>query len=134
MARPHRESPSPAPTLPVRTSEQIKVPFRKSEQPAPAFGNPEHVDALAAELLNAAFDAARLTNKEIGHLCGVSVSLVEKWRSPETRGCPSFLQLLLLPPSFHIALHRAMNKRFGFGRAALARLLDAANDLALVVE
>ena len=40
--------------------------------------------------------------------------------------------MLLLPASFHIALHRVMNRRYGFGRAALKRLLDAAGDLAVV--
>lgn len=119
MAR--SESRPSASALPLRTSEQLKVPFRSSEQP----------DALAAELLNAAFDAAGLENKDIAHLCGVSVSLVEKWRSPEARGCPSFLQMLCLPPSFHLALNRAMDKRFGFGRSALLDLLDAAGRLAV---
>jgi hypothetical protein len=126
MSRPRTESAVSASALPVRTSEQLKAAFRTSEQPAQPVGKTEQPDALAAELLNAAFDAAGLENKEIAHLCGVSVSLVEKWRSPETRGCPSFLQLLLLPPSFHWHLHKAINRHFGFGRLALIELLDAA--------
>lgn len=108
-----------------------RASFRNSEQNEAALGNSEHI---AADVLNTAFQNARLDNKEIAHLCGVSVSLVEKWRSTEARGCPSFAQLLMLPPAFHIELHRALNKRFGFGRAALNRLTDAMADLALVVE
>lgn len=119
------------PPVEVRGSEQPKATFRKSEQDAEPFGRSEQ---LAAKLLDAAFEAAGLDNKEIAHLCGVSVSLVEKWRSTEARGCPSFVQLLCLPPSFHIALHRQMNRKFGFGRAAVARLLGAVEDLVLVVE
>lgn len=117
--------------MPLGVSEQAAVSFRNSEQGPEAFAQSEQ---FASELLHEAFDAARLENKEIAHLCGVSVSLVEKWRSSEARGCPSFAQLLRLPPTFHLALHRAMNRRFGFGRAALAQLLEAAGALALVVE
>lgn len=121
--------------LPVRSSEQLKASFRTSEQQPETFGNAEqNADVLASELFDHACKATGLENKDIAHLCGVSVSLVEKWRSRETRGCPSFIQMLLLPPAFHIALHRAMNQRMGFGRAALQRLMDAASDLALVIE
>lgn len=116
----------------LRGSEQSSAAFRKSEQAADAAPAPS--ESLAAELLDAAFDAAHLTNKEIAHLCGVSVSLVEKWRSSEARGCPSFVQMLLLPPSFHIALHRVMNRRFGYGRVVLKRVLDDISDLALAME
>src|SRR5688572_7529087 len=91
--------------LPLQTSEQLKATFRKSEQPIPAstetasaFRTSEPQDAalgnaeqLAAELLDEAFTRAGLENKEIAHLCGVSVSLVEKWRSREARGCPSLV-------------------------------------------
>ena len=115
--------------MPLRSSEQGSGAFRKSEQ-----ADESPAEQLAAELLDQALIDCGLSNKEVAHLCGVSVSLVEKWRSAEQRGAPSFVQLLLLPPSFHLALHRAMNRRFGFGRAALAQLLEAAGDLALAVE
>ena len=121
----------PLPPMELRGSERPGPSFRNSEQHDQACGKSEQI---AADVLNAAFQNARLDNKEIAHLCGVSVSLVEKWRSTEARGCPSFAQLLMLPASFHIELHRALNKRFGFGRAALNRLTDAMADLALVVE
>lgn len=117
--------------LPVRTSEQLKAPFRSSEPASETCGSSER---LAAELLDAAFAAAGLSNKDIAHLCGVSQSLVEKWRSTESRGAPSFVQLLLLPPAFHITLHKLLNRRFGFSRAALRDLLEAAGSLALLVD
>lgn len=119
------------PPMPVGKTEPSDAAFRKSEQADGPLGKSEQ---LAAELLDEAFGCAGLANKETAHLCGVSVSMVEKWRSSEARGCPSFVQLLLLPPSFHIALHKSMNKRFGFGRAAMADLLEAVGSLAMVVE
>lgn len=119
------------PPMELRASERQGTAFRKSEQGDEALGKTEQI---AAVLLNEAFDACGLENKEIAHLCDVSVSLVDKWRSTEARGCPSFVQMLLLPPSFHLELHRAMNARFGFGRAILRRFLDDAADLALLVE
>jgi DNA-binding transcriptional regulator YiaG len=114
----------------VRGSEQPSTAFRNSEHDVEALGESEQ---LAATFLNQAFDAAGLTTKEIAHLCGVSTSLVEKWRSTDARGGPSFVQLLMLPPTFHFELHRAMNRRFGFGRQLLARLADDLADLAMVV-
>lgn len=142
------------PPVEVRKSEQPSAPFRNPEhQPGPerlgaaVLGNSEqrlaalriqeHADdrhVLAASILDEAFRLANLESKEAAHLVGVSTSLVDKWRSVDERGCPSLAQLLMLPPTFHIALHRVMNRRFGFGRAALSRLLEAAGDLALGVE
>ena len=115
----------------VRRSEPKTSAFRNSEHEADGLGKAEQ---LAAILLDEAIENAGLTNKEVAHLCGVSVSLVEKWRKADARGCPSFVQMLCLPAAFHIALYRVQNKRFGYGRAALARLIDAASDLALVTE
>lgn len=117
--------------MPLRASEQAASAFRKSEQAGESLGTSEH---LAAALLDEAMENAGLTNKEVAHLCDVSVSLVEKWRSTEARGCPSFVQMLCLPPAFHLELQRAMNRRFGFGRAALMQLLEAAGSLALITE
>ena len=94
--------------------------------------SPADVDAAA--LLDEALASARITSKEVAILADVSESLVSRWRSPHYSEAPSFGQMLRLPPSFHLALHRAMNRRFGFGRAALAQLLEAAGDLALAVE
>lgn len=119
------------PPMELRASEQPDATFRNSEHEADVLGKSEQ---LAALFLNQAIDRAGLTNKEVAHLCGVSVSLVEKWRSTEARGCPSFVQMLLLPPAFHLELHRAVNRRFGFGAQILARLMNDLSDLAVVVE
>ncbi len=127
---PRRDSRSAHPQLPLRTSEQLKAPFRSSER-AEALNASER---LAAELLNDAFQIAKLENKEAAHLCGISENLVEKWRSTNARGAPSFVQMLCLPPAFHLALHKAMNRRFGFGKQALRDLLEAAGSLAMVIE
>jgi DNA-binding CsgD family transcriptional regulator len=94
----------------------------------------QDAEVTAAQLFDEALAAAKLTSKEVSALLGISESLVNRMRSPNYREGVSFTQLLRLPPAFHIALHRAMNQRFGFGRAALARLLDVAGDLALVVD
>jgi hypothetical protein len=124
------------PATEVRTSERDRASLRNSEHEPDRFGQPEREAAqtLAAQLFDEALTAARLTNKEVAHLLDISESLVQKMRSLESRGCPSFAQMLRLPPAFHLELHRAMNRRFGFGRAAIARLLEAVGDLALVVD
>lgn len=95
---------------------------------------PDLADVEAAKLLDEALTAARISSTEVHLLLGVSESLISKWRSPHYRECPSFVQLLRLPVSFHLAMHRAMDRRHGFGRAAVARLLDAAGELALLTE
>src|SRR5690242_13586292 len=89
--------------LPLRSSEQLKASLRKSEHDAETLSEQEQI---AAELLDEAFSdpKVKLTDKEIAHLCGVSESLAQKWRSKTQRGCPSFVQMLLLPPNFHWAL------------------------------
>ena len=115
----------------VRRSDNASDAVRNSDSVEQAGGNADKT-ANSAAILDEAFKSAGLDSKEIAHLCGVSVSLVDKWRSTTEDRAPSFAQMLLLPPSFHIALHRVMNRRYGFGRAALARLLDAAGDLAVV--
>lgn len=120
------------PPTEVRSSEHPSAAFRKSEHA----GKPDQNDTaeLAAALFDEALTRAQLTNKDVAHLLGVSVSMVEKMRSTEARGCPSFAQMLRLPPAFHIEMHRAMNRRFGFGRRALLDLMEAAGTLALVNE
>jgi hypothetical protein len=120
MAR--RDLRSSAPELPVRTKEQLRAAFPNSEQGAEPLSASERI---AAELLDAAFNLSGLTSKEAGHLCGVSPSLVDKWRSSTQRGSPSFVQMLMLPISFQWQLHKSLNRHFGFGTTALRELLDA---------
>jgi len=94
----------------------------------------DQADILSAQLFDGALTLAGISSKEVGILLGVGAPLVSKWRSPEYREQPSFAQMLRLPIGFHIALHRTMNARFGFGRAAIRRLLDAVGDLMAVSE
>lgn len=88
-------------------------------------------DLEASKLFDQAITDAGLSNKEVAYLLGKSTSLVHRMRSTEERERVSFSQLLLLPPSFHIALHRRLNHRYGYSRAALARLIEAVSELAL---
>lgn len=89
-------------------------------------------DALAAQLFDEALTASGLTTADVAYLLHCSESLVRRMRSHDARERISFPQLLKLPPSFHWALHKAMNRHFGFGRQALLDLLDAAGRLAVV--
>lgn len=91
-------------------------------------------DALSAAFFDEALTNARLSTPDVAHLLGVSESLVRRMRSKDARERVSFAQMLRLPPRFHVELHRVMNRRYGFGRAALAQLLEAAGVLALGLE
>jgi hypothetical protein len=125
------------PPMPLRNTEPGTPAFRSSEDATAAFHQAEGDGyAIAALLFDQALRDPRcpMTNQEVAYLLKVSESLVQKWRSPGARACPSFAQMLKLPTSFHVALHRAMNRHFGFGRAALRDLLEAAGSLAVVVE
>lgn len=95
---------------------------------------PPGIDAareLAAMLFDEALTTARITTSEVAYLFDVSESLVRRMRSRDARERASLVQMLLLPPAFHIAMQRAMNKRFGLGKAALLDLLDAVGRLAV---
>jgi len=88
---------------------------------------------LAAELFDQALTEARITNDEAAYLLGISASLVRRMRSRHARERASFVQLLRLPFSFHVALHRVMNRRLGLGRAMLREVLEALGCLATLV-
>lgn len=92
------------------------------------------VDAarVASELFASACRDARLTPAEVAYLCGVSENLVNKWQNPNDERCPSFAQMLCLPFAFHLAVFGLMNRRFGFARAAVTRLLSAVGDVAVL--
>lgn len=87
---------------------------------------------LSAQLFDEALREAKLTSQEVAHLLRVSESLVNRMRSPNYREGVSLRQMLRLPPAFHLELHRAMNRRFGFGRAMLRELLETLGCLAMV--
>lgn len=93
----------------------------------------EDAHAMAARIFDEALTDARITTAECAHLLGISESLVRRMRSGDARERVAFAQMLRLPPAFHIAMHRAMNRRFGFARAALSQLIDAAGALAVLV-
>lgn len=115
----------------VRNSEEAQPVLRSSEDDATT---PDSIHEISASLFDDACKGARLTNKEVSFLWKCSVSNVEKMRLVGTRTCPSLVQLLLLPPRFHYEFHKAMNKRYGYGRAALREVLEALGTLALVTE
>lgn len=120
----------PPSLLPKREHSDALLP-KQEQQQQPSI---TECDAVAAQLFDEALTASGLSSQEVAYLLGVSESLVRKMRSVNCRENVSFTQLLKLPPSFHLALHRSMNRRFGFGRQLLARLLDDIGDLALAVE
>lgn len=123
-----------------RSNSQLNLPpalLAKETQQDTARPKHTHADGtheLAAELFDQALTAAEISTAEVAYLFHVSESLVRRMRSKDARERVSFGQMLLLPPAFHIAIHRQLNMRFGFGKAALARLIGAAEDLALVVD
>jgi hypothetical protein len=119
---------------PLRNSERDA--FRREEQER-CEEERRLSEQIAAEVLDRAFKAAHLDSKEVAFDLRVSVSLVDKWRSPEQRGAPSTRQLVLLglkQQKFGFHLHREMNRYFGFGRKYLAHALDDIGALALSVE
>jgi hypothetical protein len=105
---------------------------RGNETPgADARPNRTQSHELAAVLFDEALKAAHIETGEAAYLLGVSESLVRRMRSKDARERVSFVQLLCLPPAFHLELHRAMNRHYGFGRHLLARVLEDLGALAL---
>jgi transcriptional regulator with XRE-family HTH domain len=130
------------PALLTNSSQEQDARTNSSREPAARTNCSEEAERLAAlffdeglrEAKDLAGAPAPISSKEVASLLGVSESMVNRWRSTNYREGPSFTQMLRLPLSFHLALHRAMNRRFGFGRHALRRVLDAVGDLALAIE
>lgn len=112
------------------------MPLRNSEPAIPAQDDRD-AERITAELLDAAFTAAGLDNKVAAYDLGKSVSLIEKWRSTEQAGSPSFVQMWMLGtlhPEFGFELNRAINKRCGsLSRQALASLMADIGALAIAV-
>jgi transcriptional regulator with XRE-family HTH domain len=120
------------------------LPLRSSERDALRHAEQDRreeerrlAEQITADLLDGAITAAGLDNKEVAYVLGVSRSLVEKWRSKDQRGSPSFLQLWDLGtvhPPFAFELHRAINKRCSrLGLQALARIITDLGALAMAV-
>jgi DNA-binding transcriptional regulator LsrR (DeoR family) len=91
----------------------------------------QEADALASVLFDQSLTRAQLTTADVAYQLKISESLVRRLRSADARERVSFAQILSLPPSFLLELTKALNARFGFGRAALLDLLDAAGRLAV---
>lgn len=124
----------------ARVNSQLNLPpmplvnQTQDEAVRPKYTQGDDPRAIAAEVFDSALTAANISTADVASRFRVSESLVRRMRSRDARECVSNVQMLLLPPSFHVEYFRAMNKRFGLGRALLNRLMDAAADLALVVE
>jgi hypothetical protein len=125
-----------------RTNHQLSLgplPLRNTEcAPTRAADDALRVaEQVTAELIDAAFTAARLENKVAAADLGKSVSLIEKWRSAEQIGSPSFVQLWMLGtlhPQFGFELNRAINKRCGsLTRQALASIIADLGAIAAAV-
>jgi len=110
----------------------LKVDLRNNVS-RPVELSSEEAAILAAEVFDEALNACGIGTEQAALVIGVSKGLVSKWRSPHYRERPSYAQLLQLPPAFHLAMNRIVSRRFGFARAALAMLMDAAGDLAVAV-
>lgn len=111
------------------------LPLANETQAEPARPQSTHeADALAADLFDGALLSADppLSTADVAYRLDISESLVRRMRSRDARERVSYAQMLRLPPSFHLALHKLTDRHFGFGRAALRDLLDAAGRLAVV--
>lgn len=132
----HQQSQMPLPPMEVRKTDPSGTAIRKSDQENQSVraSDREAAEARAAAMFSRALDAAGITRDEAGYLMGgISRSLVDKMCSPTERQCPSLVQLLLLPPQFHLALIQELDGHFGLGRAVLARVQQAVGTLALLV-
>jgi hypothetical protein len=113
------------PPAPLQSSE--RTAFRRAEQER-CEEERRLAEQVTAELLDRAFTGARLDNKQAAYDLDVSVSLIEKWRSIEQRGSPSFVQVWMLGvlhPVFAHELNSAINKRCAatLGQQAFANIL-----------
>lgn len=123
------------PPTEVLRSDHDAAPVRKPDHADQAVRNTdrEAAEALASTIFSNALQAAGIEHGEAAYLLGVSASMVDKMCSPNERQAPSFVQLLLLPPSFHLALIKELDKHFGLGRALLARVQESLGTLGLLV-
>lgn len=126
----------------VRTSHPGGASVRKSHQAAPAVRKSHQAteaidraaaEALAADVFTRALEAAAITRDEAAFLMGVTRSMVDQMCAPTVAKAPSLIQVLLLGPAFHLALIHELDKHFGLGRAALARVQQALGTLGLML-
>lgn len=94
----------------------------------------EQAEKLAADVFDEALIRAGIGTEEAGLIIGVSKATVSKWRSEHYQEQPTLAHLLRLPSTFQYAMHKVASRRFGFGRAALLLLLEAAEDVAVELD
>lgn len=97
------------------------------------------VEMTAEMLVSVTFDEAciraGLSNKAVASTVGISSdSMVTRWRNPETKDCPSLVQILKLGPDFSRLMYRGLSRRYGWGQKALLDLGRAVGELAQHVE
>jgi hypothetical protein len=119
--------------LPALELKKVSLKVGLRNKVSPRELTPEEADRLAAEVFDEALTASHIGTEDAARMVGVSKGLVSKWRSPHYTERPSYGQLLRLGPEFNLAMNRIVARRFGFARAALLTLMDAASDLALAV-
>lgn len=128
------------PPMEVRSSNHQDASVRKSHQGPDAVVKPHQIDRNAAEILAAtifdnALESAGITRDEAAFLMGqISRSMVDQMCSTSAPKSPSLIQLLMLPPQFHVALIQELDKHFSLGRALLARAQQALGTLGLLVK
>jgi hypothetical protein len=129
------QSPAQPSLSEVRSPNQLKASVRKSHQAEEAVRNDrESADALAAAIFTHALESAGITRDEAAYLMGgISRSMVDQMCAPTVAKAPSLVQLLLLPPQFHLALIRELDAHFGLGRSVLAQVQQAIGTLGLLV-
>jgi hypothetical protein len=124
--KPHQDQIA-LPPMEVRKADRDPAVVRKTDQAR------ESAESLAATIFDAALKSAGIERGEAAYLFGVSTSMVDKMCSPNERQAPSLIQLLMMPPHFHIALIKELDKHFGLGRALLARVQESLGTLGLLV-
>jgi len=117
----------------VRNSDASSASVRNSDD---SHGLVRIADApgVSASLFDQAIAKAGIERKEVAALIGVSTSLVDKWCDVNADRSPSFAQMLCLPLSFHLALNKVMNRRFGFWRAVARDLFETVGQFAASLE
>ena len=127
------------PPMEVRNSNHGESSVRNTNHGAESVSETNQTGRQAAEILaaaifSAALDAAGITRDEAAFLMGrVTRSMVDQMCSKTVPKAPSLIQLLMLPPSFHIALIQELDTHFGLGRAVLARVQQTLGTLSLLV-
>lgn len=116
------------------TSNRAELPrTNHSSDDEPRMNLSDDPFVLASLMFDGCMKDARLETKEVASLCGVTDSLVNRWRSPNYQESPSLVHLLRLPAAFHWALVKRLVKRFAFGQRAIAEAVEAQNVWAAVV-